>query len=209
MKKTFILFLLSVVATFAQAQSSPLELNLYGGYTFRDKVDLYDTYAYVNDAFQYGAGLEYYFDRSAAIELRYLRMDTKVPLYKYGLDGEQTNPNEDKASINYILLGGNYYWGTSQAKAEPYGAFSMGVGIADAKEGGSITKFAYDFRLGVKIKTPSMVSIKLHAYLQSIVGGYGGGFYLGTGGAVIGTGYSYVSLLQFGLGGAIALNFKK
>jgi hypothetical protein len=212
MKKVMITVVFSFFAFCLKAQTttqtSPLELNVYGGYNFRDKVELYDTYAYVNDGFQYGGGLEYYFDRISSLELKYLRMDATVPLYKYGGNSDPINPDNNKASLNYILVDGNYYWDPGNAKALPFTSAGIGVGIVDAKNGSSVTKFAWDLKLGVKVKTASALSFKLQAYLQSIVGGYGGGFYAGTGGVIVGTSYSYVSVIQFGLGGALCFGFK-
>ncbi len=198
----FAFFCLSVGAK-AQQQGA-VALNLYGGYTFQDRVNFSGAYGLVKDGFQYGGGLEYYLHSSKSLELKYLRMDTYLPLY--GAGGIQLNKGADKGSVNYILIGGNNYFGSSQSKAMPYGGADLGVGIVSLKDGGSATKFGWDAKLGVKINTSSAVSIKLQAYIQSIISGVSTGFYYYPGGAVVAA--DYASIFQFGLGGALCFNFK-
>lgn len=205
MNKTLLVMALFCNVVYAKAQSSTWDLNVYGGYTFRDKVNLYDNYAYINAGFQYGGGVEFHLDNILALELKYIRMDTEVPLYKNNNGGEQLNPDSSKAALNYILLSTNIYSGNEEAKLIPFGSGAVGVGIADAKKGGSVTKFAWELTGGVKIKTQSAVSIKLQAYLRSVSGGYGGTFYMGSGGVIYGS-YDYVSIWQFGLGGGLCFN---
>ena len=182
-------------------------LNLYGGYSFKDKVKFDASYGYINEAFQYGAGLEYFPSRNKSIELRWLSMATEFPFH--GPNGTQLNTGKDKGSINYILLGGNNYFGSDpNAKAVPYIGIGLGVGILALKDGNSSTEFAMDGKVGVKIKTSSAVSINLHAYTQFVTSavGYDYYYYAGWGTAAF---TDYASIFQFGLGGAICFNFKK
>jgi len=207
MKYFFLIAVIILVSINLHAQKQgPLTLNLYGGYTFKDKIYLDAFHGYVNEAFQYGGGLEYYIQRNRSIELKYLRMDTRFPIY--GPAGTKLNEGTDKGSLNYILIGGNNYFPmSSESKAEPYAGFDLGVGIADLKEGGSSTNFAWDAKLGVKINTSDAVSIKLQAYIQSVISAVGSDYYAYPGGAVISI-PDYTSIFQFGLGAAIAFNFK-
>lgn len=69
-------------------------------------------------------------------------------------------------------------------------------------------KFAWDIKVGIKIKTSPVVSLKLHAHVQSIVSIFGSGYWY-TGGGVIIAYPNYATVLQFYLGGAILFNFKK
>jgi hypothetical protein len=209
MKAFFVMafLLLAGHAVFSQ-RSLPIALNLYGGYTFPDHVDLgsynsYSDHGYIQGAGQYGAGLEFFMDKRRSLELTYLYMGTHAQFYDW--EG-QTNPNNDKASLNYIMIGGNNYFPT-RSNVWPFFGASIGVGIADFNyyDQGSTTatKFAWNVRFGVKIKTQSVVSIKLQAWLQSIAQGVGVGVGFGTGG--IGAGVStYSSMLQFGLGGVLS-----
>jgi hypothetical protein len=134
-------------------------------------------------------------------------MGTEFPFH--GPSGTQQNVGKDEGSINYILLGGNSYFGNDpKAKAMPYFGAGLGVGILALKEGSSETHFAWDAKLGVKIKTASAVSVNLHAYVQSIISavGYDYYYYPGWGTAAF---TDYASIFQFGLGGALSFNFKK
>jgi hypothetical protein len=209
MKKFLFLLGLSVSAIAVTAQHSiPLSLNLYGGYTFPDHVPLgyynnYNNYGYINGGGQYGGGLEFYLHPQRSLELSYQYMGTNTPFYNYL---GQTNKGHESSSLQYILIGGNNYFPTN-GPISPYGGIAIGVGIASFtyyNEGGSssLTKFAWNLHLGAKIKTQSIVSIKLQAYLQSIVQGVGVGVGFGTGGAGAGVS-TYSTMLQFGLGGAI------
>ena len=205
------LVVLSTVLFFATnlnaQEPKSIALNLYGGYNFKDKVKFDASYGYVNEAFQYGAGLEYFPSRNKSIELRWLSMGTEFPFH--AANGTQLNTGKDEGSINYILIGGNTYFGSDpKAKAMPYIGAGLGVGILALKEGSSSTEFAWDAKLGVKIKTSSAVSVNLHAYVNYIVSAVGYDYYYYPGWGT--TAFTdYASIFQFGLGGAICFNFKK
>jgi uncharacterized membrane protein len=71
----------------------------------------------------------------------------------------------------------------------------------------SATKFAWNIKTGVKINTGKAVSFKLNAYLQSVVSTFGTDYWNTWYGVVAVP--DYATLLQFGLGGAICLDFPK
>jgi hypothetical protein len=208
MKKIFVAALLLCCAgtVFCQRQV-PIVLNVYGGYTFPDHVDLgyynnYNSYGYINGAGQYGAGLEFFLDHYRALELTYQYMGTHTPFYNYT---GQTNAGNDNSTIQYIMIGGNNYVPT-HGNVQPYGGVGLGIGISNFNYGenqsSNTTKFAWNIHLGAKIKTESAVSVKVQAYLQSIAQGVGVGVGFGTGGAGAGV-TTYSSMLQFGLGAVI------
>ena len=208
MRRLIFLSMVLFLAIGVKAQEpKSLSLNLYGGYNFKDKVNFDASYGYINEAFQYGAGLEYFPSRNKSFELRWLGMGTEFPFH--GPSGTQLNIGKDKGSINYILIGGNSYFGNDpKAKALPYLGAGLGVGILALKDGNSETHFAWDAKLGVKIKTASAVSVNLHAYVQSIIAAVGYDYYYYPGWGT--TAFTdYASIFQFGLGGAICFNFKK
>ena len=146
---------LSAVGMNAQDARS-FSLNLYGGYTFSDKVEYDNAYGYVEDGFEYGAGLEYFFMQNSSIELKYNRLDTKLPLY--GPLGTQINAGDDKGAINYILVDYAHYFDTG-SNVLPYLGAGAGVGILETPQSGSGTYFAWEIKGGVKIKTASSVSV--------------------------------------------------
>ena len=133
-------------------------LNVYGGYTFKDKIDFDGFYGYVDEAIQYGGGLEYFAHRTRSVEIKYVRMDTHFPLYTNG-GGTQLNDGRDKGAISYLLIGGNnYFGGSSESKVSPYGGAGLGVGFISIKDGGDATEFAYEFKLGMRVNTTSAIS---------------------------------------------------
>jgi len=208
MKKALMVFAIFLAShnIYAQAQGT-LSLNAYGGYTLQDRVRLDNFYTDVNDAFQWGGGLEYFLHRSKSIELKYMRMDTKFPLFTPG--GEQINKDNDKGALNFILLGGNNYLAkTADQKTVPYFGVDLGVGWADGPDGSSGAKFAWDAKLGVKVQTSSSVSFKLHAYVQSMISTFGTDFWYYPGWGTYAVS-DYAHIFQFGVGGAVCLDFRK
>ena len=188
----------------AAQQAGSFAFNAYGAYVFKDKADLNGFTAYINEGFQYGGGLEYYVERMRSLELKYLRQDTRLPLFSRG--DSALNSGKDEAVVSYILLGGtNYFEGSPESKLVPYGGVGVGAGILDAKQGGSVVKVAWDARLGLKIKSSSKVSIKLQASLQSIIAAVGTDLYMTSVGSVALP--DYATIFQFGLGGALSFNF--
>lgn len=216
MKKYHFLFVVLFLSLTASAQSAQsFLLNVYGGYTFKDKVDFDNSYAYVNDGFEYGAGLEYFFMENSSIELKYNRLDTRMPLYtKIGLNegaispGTQVNKGDDKGAINYILADYTYYFGSSSQKAIPFLGAGAGIAILETPQSGSGTYFAWEIKGGVKIKTDSPLSINLHAYLQSMSAAVGYDYYWDYYWGPVAVN-DYASTFQFGLGASLSYDFSK
>ncbi|MFB3390219.1 outer membrane beta-barrel protein [Flavobacterium sp. LAR06] len=206
MKKNRLLlvFFLCSAGVFAQSSKSFL-LNLYGGYTFSDRVEFDNSYAKVEDGFEYGAGLEYFFIENSSIELKYNRLDTSLPLY--GPGGAQLNAGDDKGAINYVLVDYTHYFGAVSQKAQPFLGAGAGLSILESPQSGNGTYFAWEIKGGVKIKTNSLLSINLHAYLQSMTAAVGNDYYWTYYGLVGVT--DYVSTYQFGLGACFSYDFTK
>lgn len=151
MKKLFIVFSFFFCAGWIKAQkTNSIAINGYAAYVFQDRIKFDEFIGYAREGFQYGIGLEYFLQSSRSIEFKYLRQDSRFPLY--GPQGNQLNEGNDEGTISYFLLSGSNYFGTSQSKAMPYAGFGLGVGIVDSKGGGSSTKFALDSKLGIRIK---------------------------------------------------------
>jgi hypothetical protein len=207
MKKLLLIIciLFSVVAL--RAQPGTISLNLDAGYTFQSKVNFDAAYTEVQGAFRYGGGLEYFADFNKSIELKYHRMDTYFPLYTQA--GVRINTDNDyKGSVNYVLLGGNTYFGDGlDAQVQPYGGLGLGVGILSVNSNNA-TKFAWDAKLGVKIKTSSVVSLKLEAYMQSIISTFGTDVWVGYGGYAYAV-PDYATLWQFGFTGIVCFDFQR
>ncbi|WP_456311823.1 OmpA family protein [Pseudomonas shirazensis] len=205
MKKYNLLLVGFLFSLGVSAQSSnSILLNLYGGYTFSDKVEYDNMYGYVEDGFEYGAGLEYFFIDNSSVELKYNRLDTKLPLYD--LRG-QLNEGNDKGAINYVLLDYAHYFTTGSEKLLPYIGAGAGVAILETPQSDNGTYFAWEAKLGVKITTSSPISININAYLQSMSAAVGNSYYWTNIGVVAAT--DYVSTFQFGLGATLSYDFSK
>ncbi|TDO99148.1 outer membrane beta-barrel protein [Flavobacterium sp. 245] len=207
----FVVFLFSLTIS-AQSQGSFL-LNLYGGYTFSDKVDFDSSYARVEDGFEYGGGLEYFILDNQSVELKYNRLDTNMPLYtKVPLTGfpagSQVNAGDDKGAINYVLVDYTYYFGSSSQKALPFLGAGAGIAILETPRSGSGTYFAWEIKGGVKIKTDSPFSININAYLQSMSAAVGYDYYWDYYWGPLAV-TDYASTFQFGLGAVLSYDFKK
>ena len=212
-KLCFSILLLSLSVVVVAQSKIPISLNLNGGYTFDDRFDLgvynnYSNYGRINGSGQYGVGIEAFLQETRSLELTYQYMGTHAPFYAFN---GQTNAGDDKATLNFILIGGNNYLPT-RSNILPYAGMGIGVGIVnfdyDGKNRQTLTKFAWNLHLGAKIKTESAVSFKIQAYLQSIVNGIGVGVGFGTGGAGAGV-TTYSSILQFGVGGVVCFALGK
>lgn len=206
MKKALLItgIIISMVSLYAQ--QGTISLNLDAGYTFHDEVHFDVAYADVEAAFTYGGGLEYFTGFSNSVEVKYIRMDTYMPLYKPS--GELWNTDHNKGSVNYVLVGGNNYFGSDpDSKARPYGGLGLGLGIISL-DGNNATKFAWDAKLGVKIRTSSVVSVKLQAYMNSIISTFGSDVWYDPWGYPIAV-PDYASLWQFGFSGILCFDFRR
>ncbi|WP_316634489.1 outer membrane beta-barrel protein [uncultured Flavobacterium sp.] len=194
---------LSAIGMHAQDARS-FSLNLYGSYNFSDNIDFGGYSSDVKESFQYGAGFEYFISDNNSIELKYLRANAKMPFY--GPAGDQLNIGNDKGALNYILADGTHYFDLG-SNLLPYLGGGLGVGIIETPQAGSKTCFAWNIKGGVKIKTASVVSVNINAYLESMSKGVGNSYYWTYYGPV-GV-ENYVSTYQFGLGATLSFNFKK
>ena len=206
MKKTILIITIAICSIALKAQPGTISLNLDAGYTFQSKVNFDAAYTEVQAAFRYGGGIEYFAGFNKSMTLKYHRMDTQFPLFTQA--GVRLNTDDQaKGSVNYILLGGNTYFGDMDGKARPYGGLGLGVGVIGVNNN-TATKFAWDARLGVKVKTSSVVSLKLEAYMQSIISTFGSDVWVGAGGYAYAV-PDYATLWQFGFTGILCFDFKK
>ncbi|MCB0728519.1 MAG: porin family protein [Ignavibacteria bacterium] len=208
---TFILFI-TIFSSISSAQQ--FKVNLYNSYVFDDGVDAtLDNGRYIrgtiNGNYQWGVGLEYVLMQSYGIELMYNRQNTEFPV-TYTSTLADTNRTYD-VDINYILIGGNKYLPLPNKAIKPFGGLMLGLAILNNQNpppGGesSSTNFAWSARVGSDFMFSPNVGIRLQAQLQSAVQDIGGGVYLGTGGVSTGIN-TESSMYQFGLGGALIIQF--
>jgi len=204
--KSFLLCTAFLAVTLsAAAQTSSVTLLTFAGFTFADRFETYYGYGKIQDAFQWGAGLEFGIQPGAAMELIYQRMDADAYYDSY-----YDRRVEGKIGINYILLGATKYAPINDV-VSGFGTFDMGVGftsnIDQELDISNVTKFAIGGRVGLKVAPNDKVSLRIHAQILSPVQWIGGGYYFGTGGS--GAGVSTGSTIwQFNLGGSVNYRIK-
>jgi hypothetical protein len=212
--RKLIFAVLLLVSGSAMAQNG-FRLNGYANYIFDDRVDSYysnNTYfdGKIKGGFQWGLGAQFLLSPFNSIELTYYNHNTSgVADYRSQSSGNIERGVNFDVVLNWIMLNGVRHLQKPGGKFEAWGSGGLGVCIINTtneKTGNNAnaTKFAWQFRGGGTFWASERVGIKLNAQLQSAVQSVGGGFYIGTGGSGVGVS-SYSSLLQFGLGGGIAV----
>jgi len=171
MKKA--IFTTIIVCFAAAGYSQHLAVNLYGGYTFQDKVS-YDgsglggyAHADIHGGFMWGVSVEGINRMGSGAELVYQYQGTNIPVYSQ--NGNNLNPDNNSATISYLLLNGMHYFNQG-AKAEPYFGLGLGIGFLtthpqDGSASASAEKFAWDLKTGVLIHATDKIGIKIGAQL--------------------------------------------
>jgi len=206
MKKIIALFLVLFGASSIQAQGAgTVTLFANAGYTLEETVPYDFGDLKIKDGLQWGGGLEYFLSKYNSVEFKYNRMDSDFTFSGY-FDG-QDRFGSGSGSVQTYLLGYNNYFYKGDSKAVPFIGASLGLGIADAPDISAETGFAWDIRVGVKMKGSGPVSLKLQAYLQSMLttAGYDYWYYYGYPYAVA----DYSRILQFGFGAVIGFDVNK
>lgn len=206
MKSLLLLSFAILVLTSLKAQH--FALTAYGGYNFRDKVEFHNAFGYINAGGLWAIGAEGVASNGAGAEVIFQNQVTHVPLYLYLAPNVKINPGNDKVGLSYLLFNFLGYINLGNPNVQPYGAIGVGIGFISPHNdyGSNSSKFAWDSKLGVKIKAQNGIGFKLQAQVMSITQAAGGTFYFGTGGA--GTGVSsYSSIFQLGLVGGLTYDF--
>jgi hypothetical protein len=187
----------ALIATNDTAVAQSLAVNVFGGYTFQDKINFSSGYGVIEDGGHWGGSIEYGVNEYMSAELLYQRMDTRAVLY---------GPYRSEAGglgINYIMVGAVKYTGLG-GPVSPYGGLAGGIGVFDGKDfsTSNVVRFAFGLKLGVLFNVSEKIGIRVQGQMLSPVQGAGGGFYFGTGGtgASIST---YSTIYQFGFTGGL------
>ena len=198
MKKALITSVILFIA--AAGYSQHLSVNLYGGYTFRDKINFGNVYyAYINGGGIFGATVEGVNQQGSGLELQYQYQSTDVKAYSY-LTNEPVNQPTTTATISYLLLNFEQY-SMNNPKIQPYGGIGLGASFFTGA-GTSSTNFAWDLKAGVKIKAGDAIGFKIGAQLLGSSHASGTAWYYGY---IPYTTYSTV--LQFGFTGGLVFDF--
>jgi len=213
MKKIFLLLVLAGTMTTMMAQHA--RLNFYGAYTFDDGFDVVnDVNTYYNGTVkggvQWGAGLQYMFNKQSSAEVLWLHRSTTVPAnFKFGAGTEKKETFDLKH--DFIMLSGDGHFGGG-GKAEGYAGVMGGVLISHLEapslgKSSSNTNFAWGGRVGTNIWFSPKLGLKLQALILSASRATGGDYYWSWYGPIYLTEYS--TLWQFSLGGGLTFKLGK
>ncbi len=188
------------------ALSQHLDINAYGGYNFRDKMNFGNAYAYLNEGGIWGVSVEGINANGTGIELLYQYQSTKIPVYSY-LGNVQQNAGNDGAVVSYLLLNFEQYY-TNNPKIQPYAGLGLGAAFYKGDYAGSVseTKFAWDVKAGVKFTLAGNLGLKIGAQLFGSPQATGTAFYVGYPGYVYPY-TTYATILQFGFTGGLVFAF--
>ena len=214
MKKIFLLLVLAGTMTTLMGQHA--RLNFYGAYTFDDGFDVVsDANTYYNGTVkggvQWGAGLQYMFNKQSSAEVLWLHRSTTVPAnFKFGSATPVKSETFD-LKHDFIMLSGDGHFGGG-GKAEGYAGVMGGVLISHLEapslgKSSSNTNFAWGGRVGTNIWFSPKLGLKLQALILSASRATGGDYYWSWYGPIYLTEYS--TLWQFSLGGGLTFKLGK
>ncbi|HWS60352.1 MAG TPA: hypothetical protein VN182_05440 [Flavobacterium sp.] len=178
------------------------------GYTFDETIPYDAADMKIAGGFQWGLGVEYFVNRDISVDLKYNRMDSEISIDNVPVSGNSGKFGTLVAdgATQYYLLGMNKYFNSGK-KAIPFIGGGIGYGIMDADGADALGGFAWDFRGGVKINTGGSATVKLQAYLQSILTSSGSDYWYYWG--YVYTTPDYHRALSFGLSAVIGFDIKK
>ena len=214
MKKIFLLLVLAGTMTTMMGQHA--RLNFYAAYTFDDGFDVVsDANTYYNGTVkggvQWGAGLQYMFNKQSSAEVLWLHRTTTVPAnFKFGSNTQLRSETFD-LKHDFIMLSGDGHFGNG-GKAEGYAGVMAGVLISNLEapslgKSSSNTNFAWGGRVGTNIWFSPKLGLKLQALILSASRATGGDYYWSWYGPIYLTEYS--TLWQFSLGGGLTFKLGK
>jgi hypothetical protein len=214
MKKIILLLVLTGTMTTIMAQHA--RLNFYGAYTFDDGFDVVsDANTFYNGTVkggvQWGAGLQYMFNKQSSAEILWLHRSTTVPAnFKFGSNTQLRSETFD-LKHDFIMLSGDGHFGGG-GKAEGYAGIMAGVLISNLEapslnKSSNNTNFAWGGRVGTNIWFSPKLGLKLQALILSASRATGGDYYWSWYGPIYLTEYS--TLWQFSLGGGLTFKLGK
>ena len=201
MKKLFLTLIVSFIV--AAGFSQHVSVNAFGGYTFRDRINFNNAYAYINGGGMWGASVEGVNAQGTGVEVLYQYQSTAIPYYEGGV--QQVGNNS--TVVSYLLLNFEQYL-LNNPKIQPYGGLGLGIafyqGTSQNTKAG--TKFAWDLKAGVKLMAAKSFGIKIGAQLLASAQATGTAFYVPYPGYIYPV-TTYATILQFGFTGGLVYDF--
>lgn len=200
-----ILALIMMVMGSQQLSAQTVSLLTFTGYTFQDKINYSGGYGQIDDAFQWGGGLEFSLPgESKAFNLIYQQLDTKASIRSNNFATES-----GKVGFHYIMGGVTHFQPLGASPVHGFAAVDLGACIISPKDRPDLnnaTKFAWGLRLG--LGGGENVKFRVYGQLYSPVQSAGAGLYFGTGGGGAGVS-TYSTIYQFGVGASLAFVLKE
>jgi len=188
-----LIFLISFL--FISDVSAQTEIFAFGGYMMTTSVSVAEGDLQIKDVPDYGLGVDITMRRGIQLELLWISSQTHVKIKRY-----PSGFTEDLFDMNvhYFQVGG--VWEMGRGKARPFGAFTVGATLFDAKDVTRSDEWlaSITFGGGGKFDLSKSVGIRLQARILVPLIFSGGGLWCGTGGCGVGVG-SYTPFVQFDL----------
>ena len=185
-----------LLITTATAQHPRYAFNVYGGYSFVNKVKFNNQRLSPGGIAQGGMSLEIFTSPFNSVEILY-QLDISSPIYRHF--GVPVRDKKEGIRVAYIMV--NEVWHVPiKEKWDWYAAFGPGLGLICINDGEVLEGFAWDVRSGVKTKLNSWLSSKLQLQLFSTS-------YQGDGGATPGNPVNGINVFiyQFGVTAGLSL----
>ncbi|MGY0393029.1 outer membrane beta-barrel protein [Bizionia sp. KMM 8389] len=205
-KFIFVVCFFMLFGTSKSLQAQAIEITPSYGYQFGAKLKYGGNYIKFDDSDQFGVTVGYETYNGLMLELSYLHHGTDLLIKDFYI-----SPIESRLadlSADWILIGGNRYFGNSDV-IKPFFGGNLGLVILGTSNENreltnrsySETKFAFSFKGGVNFMFNEYIGLNLQANLMMPV--EYGGFYVYGGSGGVSTGsevYSTIALFGFSSG---------
>ena len=175
--------------------SAQTEIFGFGGYMMTTSVPVAKGDLQIDDVLNYGLGVDITMKRGIQLELLWISAQTHVRLKNYpsGITEDLFDMN-----VHYFQIGG--VWEMGRGKTRPFGAFTVGATLFDAKDATRSDEWlaSITFGGGGKFDISKSIGIRLQARILVPLIFSGGGLWVGTGGVGVGVG-SWTPFVQFDL----------
>ncbi len=173
--------------------SAQTEIFGFGGYMMTSSVPVREGDLQVKDVPNYGLSVDIPMRRGIQLELLWISEQTEVKLKEYPLGNIK---NLFDMNVHYFQVGAVFDMG--RGKARPFGAFTVGATLFDAKDATRSDEWlaSMTFGVGGKFDLSKSFGIRLQGRILVPLIFSGGGLWVGTGGVGVGVG-SWTPFVQF------------
>jgi len=191
--KTISSLIILTTILFINDISAQTEIFGFGGYMMTTSVPVREGDLQVKDVPNYGLGVDITMRRGVQLELLWISQQTNVKIKRYP---SGITENLFDMNTHYFQVGA--VWDMGRGKARPFGAFTVGATLFDAKDATRSDEWlaSVTFGGGGKFDLSKSIGIRLQARILVPLIFSGGGLWVGTGGVGVGVG-SWTPFVQF------------